>query len=447
VKNTVTIFRKLPRLPAQLTIRLTLLLCLLLGANTVGFIELYRYHLRYHLAPKMGEAIADAIITLRASDNFVTDSERQQWLKQVNRGHDNYLALLPALPATDDSSLGRFQSLLQSSLRQYAGADIHVANDALHNALLVYFVNDGRHYRVSIPSSALGANDVWPFVWLIISNLLIVWVSVLFAAWQINKPLQRGAQALEKSSSRLAEIELPSSAPKEFRIFAERFNELAQRLAAQEKERALLLAGVSHDLRAPLTRIQLRAELMENAKNVQGAGLAMDAESMRHIIDQFLDYQRGNVETNAMLIDLRLVTRELVERHSETGRDVRFAGKETVLIHVDPSAIERILSNLIDNACAYGAQPVEVSLHRDGNSAVLEVRDRGSGIADHEINRLLQPFERLDTSRSLQGHCGLGLSIVSRLVGELKGTLEMSNHPDGGLCAKIRLPASDSTAV
>jgi two-component system osmolarity sensor histidine kinase EnvZ len=447
VKKAVAIFRGLPQLPAQLTIRLTLLLCCLLGTNTLGFIELYRYHLRYNLAPRMGEAIADGIMALRASDNFLTDSERQQWLKQINRGHDNYLALLPAPPETDDDALNLFNSLLQSSIRQYAGADIRVEHEAFHNVLLVHFVNDGRHYRVSIPGSALGANDIWPFVWLIISNLLIVWASVLFAAWQINKPLQRSAQALENSSSRLAEIELPSSAPKEFRIFAERFNELAQRLAAQEKERALLLAGVSHDLRAPLTRIQLRAELMENTQNVQGTGLAMDAESMRHIIDQFLDYQRGNVEASAALIDLRLVTHELVERYAETGRDVRFSGAETVLVYADPSAIERILNNLIDNACTYGAQPVEVSLHRDHHLAVLEVLDHGPGIAEHEMNRLLQPFERLDTSRSLQGHCGLGLPIVNRLVGELKGTLKLSNRAGGGLRATIRLPLPNTTVA
>jgi two-component system osmolarity sensor histidine kinase EnvZ len=447
VKNAVTIFRRLPRLPAQLTIRLTLLLCVLLGANTLGFIELYRYHLRYNLAPKMGEAIADGIMALRASDNVLTDSERQQWLKQVNRGHENYLALLAALPETDDGALNLFNSLLQSSIRRYAGADIHVEHEALRNVLQVYFVNDGHHYRVSIPGSALGANDIWPFVWLIISNLLIVWASVLFAAWQINKPLQRSAQALEKSSSRLAEIELPTSAPKEFRIFAERFNELAQRLAAQEKERALLLAGVSHDLRAPLTRIQLRAELMENAKNVQGTGLATDAESMRHIIDQFLDYQRGSIEASAALIDLRLATRELAERHAETGRDVRFAGEETLLIYADPSAIERILNNLIDNAHNYGSEPIEVKLNRDGGFAVLEIRDHGPGIAEHEITRLLQPFERLDKSRNLQGHCGLGLSIVNRLVGELKGSIELSNHPAGGLRTMIRLPIFDDATV
>jgi two-component system osmolarity sensor histidine kinase EnvZ len=430
----------MPRLPSQLTLRLTLLLCTLLGANTVGFVELYRYHLRYQLAPSMGNAIAEWIQVVRACDQSLTDEGRRQWLARANQDHSHRIEEVPAGTETVQIPSALFVRLLASATRSLAGDDVVLLVDIPNNQLETYFNSGERRYRLTMAGAALRANDIWPFTWLIAVNFLIVWSCVLFAVWQINKPLQRSAAALASSADKLEEITLPSSAPKEFHLFAQRFNDLARRLAEQERERALLLAGVSHDLRAPLTRIQLRAEFMEDANDASAGGLAVDAQSMRRIIDQFLAYQRGSVEADAALIDLRMAIRDIVQRYRETGHEVRYSGDDSGLVHADPSAIERILSNLIDNALDYGKAPVEVSLAIDAGTARLEVRDHGPGIKAQEIGRLLQPFERLDDSRSLHGHCGLGLSIVSRLVKDLRGMLQIDNHPEGGLRVTVTLP-------
>jgi two-component system osmolarity sensor histidine kinase EnvZ len=430
----------MPRLPAQLTIRLSLMLCVLLGANTYGFVELYRYHIRYHLAPSMGEALAGWVESLRACDSQMTDDQREQWLQRVSKGQRSHLDLVPPAMPIAIPPQTRFITIMALSLRQIAGNDLQVEANEATRELLIYFRNDGRQYRLTVPGTAIRANDVWPFLWLIAANILIVWLSVMFAVWQINEPLRRSAEALASSSNQLAEIDLPASAPKEFAVFAQRFNELARKLAAQERERALLLAGVSHDLRAPLTRIQLRADLMATKETSGKSGLSVDAASMRHIIDQFLDYQRGNIEANATLIDLRMTSRDVVERYQEAGRDVRFSGEDSALVLADPSAIERILGNLIDNALDYGSEPIEVQLGIEGGHALLQVRDHGPGIEEHQVSRLLQPFERLDDSRSLHGHCGLGLSIVNRLIKELRGSLSFGNHVQGGLIVSVRLP-------
>ncbi len=428
---------RLPLLPTQLTLRLTLLLCVLLAVNTVGFVELYRHHLRYSLAPAMGKTIADWIQIARACDQSLTGDERQQWLLRANRDREHRLQEVPPGTATVQLPDSLFIALLADTTRRLAGDDVVLIRDMPNLEMKAYFNSGDRRYLLSLPGSALRANDIWPFTWLIAVNFLIIWLSVMFAAWQIKKPLQRSAAALAASADKLEEISLPPSAPEEFRIFTQRFNELARRLAAQERERALLLAGVSHDLRAPLTRIQLRADLMEEAA---GSGLAVDAQSMRHIIDQFMAYQRGSVEADARLIDLRMAVRDMVERYRETGRDVRYAGDDSALVLADPSAIERILGNLIDNSIDYGQPPVEVSLAIASDGACIEVRDHGPGIDEGEVDRLLQPFERLDDSRSLHGHCGLGLSIVNRLVRDMKGTLTIGNHPDGGLRVRVTLP-------
>lgn len=429
----------MPRLPSQLTIRLTLLLFVLLGANTIGFVELYRYHLRYQLAPSMGSAIADWIQMARASDQTLTPESRPRWLERVNQDRPR---LQPAPAGTGTLQLpdGIFLHELAEAARISAGNDVVLLRDKPGLEMKAYFNSGDRRYEMRLPGTPLRANDIWPFAWLVAANFLIIWLCIMFAISQIKKPLQRSAAALASSADKLAEITLPPSAPEEFHVFAHRFNELARRLAAQEHERALLLAGVSHDLRAPLTRIQLRAELMEETGDGGGNGMTVDARSMRHIIDQFLAYQRGTVETDAQLIDLRMTVCDIVERYRETGRDIRYSGDDSALVLADPSAIERVLGNLIDNAFDYGKPPVEVSIAIERGHALMEVRDHGSGIDEQQVDRLLQPFERLDDSRSLHGHCGLGLSIVSRLVKDLKGTLRISNHPAGGLRVSVRLP-------
>lgn len=435
------------RFPSQLSIRLGVLLCILLAGSTMGFNWLYRNHLRSAMAPKMGEGIAAQIRTLKLDLHHLQGTDREEWLKAFNTDPGVTLEQLPPdHPPPRPPLQNGYMYVLQESIRQYAGQDTQVSARLTppNNALFVDFPVDGQSYRLTIPAGGFTFADVWPFAWLIASNFLIVWIGAAFAVWQIKRPLQSSAAALNASANQLTEIKMPASAPAEFHVFANRFNQLAAKMKAQERERALLLAGVSHDLRAPLNRIRLRAELMDDDTSGMGNGMILDSESMRHIIDQFLHYQRGIVKAHIEPTDLRGLADRTAQRYRELGNAVEVTGEACVIAPVDSAAIERILNNLIDNALSYGKPPIEIQIAHEGEAAILQVRDHGPGIAEGDLQRLLQPFERLDQSRSLQGHCGLGLAIIDRITRELGGELSLFNHSGGGLVAHIRLPLSQA---
>jgi two-component system osmolarity sensor histidine kinase EnvZ len=198
------------------------------------------------------------------------------------------------------------------------------------------------------------------------------------------------------------------------------FNAMVERLAANRRERATMLAGIAHDLRAPITRLRFRLSMAALSQNEREACTG-DLESLERITGQFLLYAGGG-EREAMVtcpVDHWLA--EVSAGYS--AKDLRL---ELVSIHADlrPVAMGRAVGNLIDNAFNYGKAPVVVRLKRQKTSVVIEVWDQGEGIPAERWERALQPFQRLDEARGAQGHCGLGLAIVSHVVDQHGGKVQ-----------------------
>jgi two-component system osmolarity sensor histidine kinase EnvZ len=213
-------------------------------------------------------------------------------------------------------------------------------------------------------------------------------------------------------------------------------------LRQTEHDRALLLAGVSHDLRTPLARLRLGIELA-NADPATKHGMVADIEEMDRVIGQFLDFARGG-EGTVQVDDLDALANNVVERYANNGRDVKFDPGATKPRRVRPTAIKRLIANLIDNALAYGAPPVEVRTAERNGEAVIEVADRGPGIATEDVERLKQPFTRASDSRARAdgaAGAGLGLAIVERIARLHGGRFDLLARDGGGTIARVTLPA------
>jgi signal transduction histidine kinase len=433
---------KLPRLFGSLPFRLAIAMFLLLCANLMIFLSLYLKHLRGVVAPQMAHSIGGNIVGLRVGLEIMTPEQRRLWFEQFGTGTD--VSLQQISPSTVVRPPPTpFLRRLEAELRPRLGDDTRLSTETTPNAPVhVYFSAGPNRYRLSMPSIALEVGSAWPLAWLLLSTALIIWLGVLFTVWQVRRPLQRSAESLMHNANQLTEIEMPASAPQEFRVFAERFNALVHRLAAQEHERALVLAGVSHDLRAPLTRVRMRAELLEEP--ISAASFIRDTESMRRIVDQFLDYQRSSAPSVTRIIDAGIVVESIVLRYRDLGKAIEFRRTTSGAIKADPGALERVVDNLVDNALKHGREPVEIDVSQEGSNVLLSVRDHGIGIPPDQIERALRPFERLDTARSAQGHCGLGLSIVRRLIERIGGQFEIGNHANGGLLVVMRFPVADT---
>lgn len=264
-------------------------------------------------------------------------------------------------------------------------------------------------------------------------------VIALFGAWQIQRPLIMLARAArEFRSGHRAPAVLPRG-PRELKELIGDFNQMVHDLAQTEQERAVMLAGVAHDLRAPITRMQVRADLLPDAAT--RSGFLRDAESLSRIVGQFLDFARESVDASPHASVDAHCSRNYVDCTAGGDALVRLdlhAGSGFKLPLVD---LDRILSNLIENALTYGEPPVEIYTFLQDGYYTLIVRDHGCGIPSDQLDRALQPFVRLDVARSGDAHCGLGLAIVRRLVRYNDGTFHASNAADGGFVASLSFPA------
>jgi two-component system osmolarity sensor histidine kinase EnvZ len=216
---------------------------------------------------------------------------------------------------------------------------------------------------------------------------------------------------------------------------------MASDLKRLDEERALLLAGVSHDLRTPLSRIRLGLEMMDDKGDAAlKAGMVQDIEDIDTAINQFLDFARiSDGEIVVPDADLNAIARELRDRYAGAGRDVAARLAPLPPLALRPRAIQRLIANLMDNALRHGGGQVELTTASEDGKVVLEVLDRGSGIPSPDADRMLQPFTRLDTARSGAG-TGLGLAIVERVARMHGGRVQLLARDGGGLRVRVELP-------
>jgi two-component system, OmpR family, osmolarity sensor histidine kinase EnvZ len=217
------------------------------------------------------------------------------------------------------------------------------------------------------------------------------------------------------------------------------FNRMAGDLAAMERERAMVLAGISHDLRTPLSRLRLALE-MSGADPGAAEGMGEDMEEIDKVIAQFLAFAKGEDEPQAQG-DLDQLLAEIADGYAKRERQVSFRRSGLAPLRFAPLAIRRAVSNLVDNALRYAGGEVEIAARREGDRVVLEVLDRGPGVPAGEVERLKRPFTRLDEARSGPGGAGLGLAIVERIARAHGGSLELSPRAGGGLAARLSLSA------
>lgn len=197
-----------------------------------------------------------------------------------------------------------------------------------------------------------------------------------------------------------------------------------------------MLAGISHDLRTPLTRLRLEAELSVADESARQAVIA-DIEQMEAVISQFMDYARTDLGEEPASTDLGALLASVVERQRQLGQQILLNADQLPELPVRPRALNRALGNLIDNAVKYGGGEVSVTLSRQAGEIWIEVADSGPGIPPHESERLKRPFTRLDSARS--NATGTGLAIVDRIARLHDGRLELLANPGGVLLARLVL--------
>ena len=218
------------------------------------------------------------------------------------------------------------------------------------------------------------------------------------------------------------------------------FNHMSKGIKQLEDDRNLLMAGISHDLRTPLTRIRLSAEMMAEQDDYLKEGIESDIDDMNAIIDQFIDYIRHDSKDIVEPIDLNVLVDDVVHAETPSDRHVEFYAGNVPPVPLRYIAIKRVVANLIQNAIRYTSGNIVVNTGIERNQyAVISVCDEGAGIPESEIEHLFQPFTQGDKARGTEGS-GLGLAIIKRIVDTHGGKVHLTNRATGGLQAKVLLP-------
>ncbi|RBJ81259.1 HAMP domain-containing protein [Pseudomonas sp. MWU12-2534b] len=283
-------------------------------------------------------------------------------------------------------------------------------------------------------------------IWSVLGWFLAIGLLSTASAWifvsQLNQPLKRLVYAARQLGQGRS-VRLPiSDTPSEMTEVYRAFNQMAEDVEQAGRERELMLAGVSHDLRTPLTRLRLSLELM-GAHTDLTDDMVRDIEDMDAILDQFLAFIRDGRDESVEEVDLSDLVREVAAPYNQNQERVHLRLEPIQPFPLRRVSMKRLLNNLIGNALNHAGTDVDVAAYVSGDTSapyvVLSVMDRGAGIDPSELEAIFNPFTRGDRARGGKG-TGLGLAIVKRIAAMHGGNVELRNRPDGGLEARVRLP-------
>ena len=387
-------------------------------ANEIGYIVTLETHTELGVAREQRRQ--DAATAFGLSISFRAGERLERTTSEAADVLDRQLLFILATQIPEEASFNTVRN-----------ADIVEVQVQLHDGILAFLV----------PRTRLEAADAGAFVfWMLSSSVFLIGIALWFLRNQV-KPIERLARVAESFGKGRSLTDFKPSGAAEVRRAALAFMQMRERIDRHVQQRTDMLSGVSHDLRTPLTRMRLQLAMM--TKDADHDALAADVAEMEQMVNEYLEFARGESGEEPVATDLRALVEETIadsmRAKSSAGR-ITTSMLEDVTIAVKRTALKRCLTNLIDNALRY-AKSVEVSLTRNSRSAEIRVDDDGPGIAEERREEAFRPFKRLDQGRNLQsGGVGLGLAIARDIARAHGGDVILERSPLGGLRAIVRLP-------
>ena len=355
------------------------------------------------------------------ADQFSTDSGRRGLVRLVGRlnnrlSGDSRVALSRGSAPEIYISLTRLNDGDTLTQREWLVIPIHRIDPPVANSLIAW--------------------------WL--AGLALVLVVAGWFSWHITRPITRLVDATDRlAAGKPAQVE--PAGPAEIKRLGERFNAMLEALSQSESTRRTLLAGLPHDLKAPLSRMWLRIEMTDDLALKDG--MRQDLQDMQHMVDQFIQYVRGSDPTTYRFTHFALndwIAERVATWHG-AGSDVTLVGTlPAAQVNADNVALARLVDNLVSNALHHGAAPIHLSLKTEAHWVILTVSDHGVGIAPELRAQALKPFVRLDEARTRTGNVGLGLALAEAIAIAHGGTLTLGQAEQGGLQVELRLPLAES---
>jgi two-component system osmolarity sensor histidine kinase EnvZ len=438
--------KRLAWLTSGLFWRTFFLLAFLIAASMAAWVASFRIVERTPRANQIAaQVISIVTITRSALTHSAPDSRRELLFDLAsNEG----IRIYPredtdAVKPPPDTAL---MPVIQSSVRSKLGEDTQFAGSVndIAGFWVSFKIEDDEYWLMLERERVERTSGIqwlgWATVTLLLSLLGAVFISRL-----INLPLARLTAATRAIAKGQQPEPLPEKGPTEIRQANRSFNHMVEDLNRVDSDRAVILAGISHDLRTPISRMLLEVEMADLPASAT-QGMQSDLAQMDAIIGQFLDYAKPTDSASFTPVDLSNLLSEAA-REATRLPDVRVNTDITPGIEVMGNAtdLRRVINNLVENARRYGkthatqSTDIEINCRMEGGNAIMEVADHGIGVPDGEMEHLLRPFTRMDIARGQANGAGLGLAIVDRVVQRHGGKLRLFNRSGGGLVVQITI--------
>lgn len=387
--------------------------------------------------------VGDIALAVGLIDHYGDDPARAQPLLALLARHtDLRLQLEPLAPLPVRSNTeGLINSTLNRNLLMRLNADSFIIIDRAAEKLREVRITTAHGLlRVEIPERRLSSATANIFLlWMVGSAVFFFAIALLFMRNQI-RPVRRLAIAAESFGKGQEVVGFKPEGALEVRRAAQAFLLMRERIQRQIKQRTEMLAGVSHDLRTPLTRMKLQLAMMKPQPGLDE--LMTDVAEMEQMVEGYLAFARGDVGEGSETVDLvQIIEGVVTDARRSSHRDIVWPdGAAPCPIMLRPQAMRRCLGNLVGNALRYG-KTVQVKLEEADTAVFVHIDDDGPGIPADKREEVLRPFVRLDESRNLDtGGVGLGLTIARDVARGHGGELLLDTSPLGGLRATVRLP-------
>ena len=428
-------------LPRTLFGRLVLVMTAgLLLAQLLGAV-LHLSELRRTVGRTVSHELAQRVAAVYRAVDSQTGAERERLARVLSTPRQQLTLEAVAPPDRDDTAM--FPEILDN-LTVLLGPDVEVRPlrmPRIGNFVFDFYIRLSAGDWLRIQGNAPTEIFAWP--WHLLANLGLmlgaVIVLVWFAARTTVKPLTDLARAARDLGEDLRRAPLAEDGPSEVRQAAHAFNAMQLRIRHDIEERERFLAAVSHDLKTPVTRLRLRSELLADPELRQR--FLHDLDDMQDLLGGALDFLQGKAVEEAMQpVDLAAMAESLADDFTAAGGTVTLQESESLRVVARPRALRRAFANLIDNALKYGGC-ADISLSAANGELLIAIADDGPGLPEGELERVFEPFYRIETSRNRStGGVGLGLAIVRQIADSHGGTVSLENRAEGGLRAVLRLP-------
>ncbi len=417
-----------------------------IGVVAIGFQIVILSTFSYFMLIPLGKQAADDLTSVmtHAAETWLIlpSSQRNEFTQRMLDKHGLIISNNKSTLASSTSLLPYFY-FLKSSLNKQLGQDILIKQSISEKGEDWYWVDipeSGHLIRFGFPRSRIGVNPPIAFFVLLITGIIITFIATAFLSQRLSIPIERLYKAARAVGRGHWPDRIEEDGPEELVVLTKEFNRMNVQVKTLLSNRTTLLAGISHDLRTPLTQIQLALSMLPNdgGDKVLMESIQEDIVTINQLIGETLSISMELEEDEGVLTDVGLEINSIIKNIQTNGIEICCSQSESIRHILQPLALRRILTNLLTNAIRYGeGQPITINCSMKNNEIIVEIMDRGNGIDEKHREAIFQPFYRLEKS---QGSKGLGLAIVKQLADTNKWSVQLLPREGGGTNAILSIP-------